>query len=291
MKTTFLRQTTEDKLILQGLLHEPDTPTKNIILHIHGMSGNFYENRFLDPMAATFVKNNWAFLAPNTRGHDQIADIPVEGNSEEFKRIGNTFEKFDECVLDIKCWLDFAQKQGFTNIVLQGHSLGCSKIVFYLYKTQDLRVKKLILASHADMVGFGERWKHHKEMMTLAQSLVKEGRGEEILPKKFENWSYLSAQTFLDFHTRDNPIDVFNTYDRNSPSEALSAISIPTLAFLGSGKDSYLTKTPQESLEIVKSKANNCPKFTTAVIKDAPHSYFGHEQEVADLIADWLKLN
>src|SRR3989344_860743 len=111
MKTEFLRTTTEDKLILQGIIYSPDQPTNKEILHIHGMAGNFYENRFLDAMAKTLTDNGWAFLAPNTRGHDFIADFPVEGDKEEFKRVGNVFEKFEECVLDIKCWMDFAEKR------------------------------------------------------------------------------------------------------------------------------------------------------------------------------------
>lgn len=289
MKTTFLRQTTDDKLILQGLLYVPEKPTKNLILHIHGMSGNFYENRFLDPMASTFTENGWAFLTPNTRGHDFIADLPISGTEEKFRRVGNIFETFEECVLDVKCWMDFAEKKGYTNIILQGHSLGCSKVVYYLFKTNDKRVKKLILASQADMVGFGLKWDKNEEMTTLAKKLIKEGKPDQILPEILEGWSYLSAKTHLDFHTPGNPIDVFNTHDPYARSKALEAVKIPTLAFMGDHKDSYITKTPEESLEIVKYKMNNCPKLDISIVKGAPHSYFGHEQEVADLIINWVR--
>lgn len=289
MKTTFLRQTTDDKLILQGLLYEPEKPTKNVILHIHGMSGNFYENRFLDPMASTFTENGWAFLTPNTRGHDFIADLPIAGNEEKFRRVGNIFETFEECVLDIKCWMDFAEEKGYTNIILQGHSLGCSKVVYYLFKTNDKRVKKLVLASQADMVGFGLKWDKNKEMTILAKKLMKENKPNQILPEILEGWSYLSAKTHLDFHTPGNPIDVFNTHDPNARSQALEAVKIPTLAFMGDNKDSYITKTPEESLEIVKRKMTHCPKLDISIVKGAPHSYFAHEQEVAKLIINWVK--
>lgn len=288
MKTSFLRQTTDDKLILQGQLYEPEETTKSLILHIHGMSGNFYENRFLDAMASTFTNSGWAFLTPNTRGHDFIADFPIAGSEEKYKRVGNVFEIFEECVLDIKCWMDFAERKGFENIILQGHSLGCSKAVYYLFKTGDKRIQKLILASQADMVGLGLMWDKYKEMTSLAKKLIKEGKGNQILPEILDGWSYLSAKTHLDFHTPGNPIDVFNTYDKNARSQALEAINIPTLAFMGNNKDSYLTKTPEESLDIVRNKMTNCPKLDTHIIKGAPHSYFGHEQEVADLIINWL---
>ncbi|MBI3486251.1 alpha/beta fold hydrolase [Candidatus Daviesbacteria bacterium] len=288
MKTSFHRQTTSDNLILQGLLYEPEQKTNKLILHIHGMAGNFYENRFLDYMAKTFTKNGYAFLAVNTRGHDYIADFPIAGDKEDDIRIGNVFEKFEECVLDIKCWMDFAAKK-FSQITLQGHSLGCSKVVYYLSETKDKRVKNLSLASPTDMVGMIERWSGSKQTAELSKKRVSEGKGEEIFPKVLGDWAYLSASTYLNFVTRGNSIDIFNTYAKHTRSIALESIKIPTLAFFGTGDDICITKTPKEALEIIKSKAKNCPKFDIEVIKDAPHSYFNHEQEVTDLILNWLK--
>lgn len=289
MKIKFIRATTEDKLILQGLLYEPDKKTDKVILHIHGMSGNFYENRFLDAMAKTFTDNGFAFLTPNTRGHDFIADFPIAGGKEKYKRIGNVFEKFEECIFDIKTWMNFAQEQKFSNVVLQGHSLGCPKVVYYLSQTKDKRVRKLVLASPADMVGLTEKWPHHKEMMKLSQEWIKQGKEKEILPELLDGWSYLSAETYVDFHTRGGPIDVFNTYDKNIPSKSLEDVTIPTLAFYGTVGEAYIYPTAQESLNIIKNKAKNCLRFDTAVIEDASHGYFAHEQEVADLIINWIK--
>lgn len=287
MKTKFLRVTTEDKLILQGLLYEPDKKTDNVILHIHGMAGNFYENRFLDAMAKVFTDNNFAFLSPNTRGHDYIADFPIEGTEDKYRRIGNTFEKFEESVLDIKCWMNFAEKH-FSHVILQGHSLGCSKVVYYLSQTKDPRVEKLILASPADMVGLTEKGSYHKEMMELSRKWIKQGKGKQILPKLLDGWAYLSADTYVDFHTRGNPIDVFNTYDRNARSRSLENIKVPILAFFGTAKDTHITQTPKEALEIIKNKTKT-PKFTSGIVNGAPHSYFEHEKEVADRIINWLK--
>lgn len=287
MKTSFLRQTTDDKLVLHGLLYEPDEPTKKLILHIHGMSGNFYENRFLDFMAKTFTDNDWAFLAPNNRGHDFIADIPVAGNKEKFKRIGNSYEIFEECILDIKTWMDFAEKKGFSEIVLQGHSLGCSKVVYYFVKTLDKRISKLVLASPSDMVGLFESPSDHKNLLSLSKKMLLEGKGDEFLPKLIWGWYSLSAKTYLDFSERDNPIDIFNTYDKNKES-VLAKIKIPVLAFLGEKDDAAILPI-KEALAVIKKKAKNAPRFDTEVIEGAPHSYFGHEQEVADLIINWVK--
>lgn len=272
---------------MQGILYEPDQKTDKIIIHVHGMAGNFYENRFLDYMAKTNTDNGWAFLAFNNRGHDFIADFPTEGDEEKYKRGGNFREKFEECLLDIKPWVDLAEEKGFEEIILQGHSLGCVKIAYYQVKVNDKRVSKLIMVSPPDMVGLAEKEGYHQELMEQSRKMVEEGKGKEILPKLIWDWYYLSANTYLDFHTRDNPIDVFNIYDKEKES-ILSEIKLPVLAIMG-GKDAAATYQPQEDLDIIGNKSKDCPQFDKAVVEGASHSYFAHEQELADLILNWIK--
>lgn len=289
MNTKFIRAVTEDKLILQGLLFEPDQPTEKIVLHIHGMAGNFYENKFLDFMAETFTQNGWAFLTVNTRGHDMIADFPVAGDKEEYKRIGNAFEDFTECILDIKTWMDFTEQQGFSNIVLQGHSLGSVKSVYYLAKTGDKRVQKLLLAAPPDMVTLTEEWPKHKEMLELSKKWVEQGRERDLIPENVDDWYYLSARTYLQFSTRGGEIDVFNYSDPLSPS-ALSEITVPTLAYIGSD-DWCMVVKPADGLEMLTQKAKNCPKFDTQIIEGTGHSYWKKEQEAAGIVVNWLNKN
>lgn len=286
MKTKFLRATTKDDLILQGLLYEPESTTNKIVVHIHGMGGNFYENRFLDSMANVYTKNGWAFLPFNTRGHDLIADFPVAGNKEKFKRIGNSREKFAESIYDVGAWLDLVSELGFKEIVLQGHSLGAVKAVYYLGKTGDKRISKLVLASPPDMVALAEVEENHKALLKQSKEMILQGKGESLLPEMIWNWYYLSANTYVDFAKRGGAIDVFNTYDKQAPS-ILSKIRIPTLAFLG-GEDNAMVIPKMEALEILKSKAKNCPVFDIRIVENAPHSYFGHEKEVAMMIKDWI---
>ncbi|QQG47525.1 MAG: alpha/beta fold hydrolase [Candidatus Woesebacteria bacterium] len=286
MKTQFLRVTTKDKLILQGLLYEPDQSSKKAILHVHGMAGNFYENRFLDSMAKVFTQNGWTFWAINTRGHDIIADFPIAGEKEEFKRLGNSRERFEDSLLDIEAWTDFIASHNYKNIVLQGHSLGAVKVAYYLAKTRDQRVSKLVLISPPDMVGLAEAEKDHQDVLNLSKKMVKEGKGEELLPRLLWNWYYLCAATYIDFGERGNPIDVFNTYDKDK-SSIIENVKIPTLALFGSKDDAAILPV-REALDVIKSKAKSCPQFDADVIEGAPHSYFEHEDEVAGRVISWL---
>lgn len=286
MNTEFIRLTTEDKLILQGIIYKPLNQADKAYLHIHGMAGNFYENRFLDAMVKELTGAGYSFLSINTRGHDVIADFPVAGSEEAYKRIGNTYETFEQCLLDIKTAIDYLVQNRYSEIILCGHSLGAVKAAYYVAKTQDHRIKKLILMSPPDMVGLAEKENYHENLLNQAKNLIAQNKGEEILPIKIWDWYYLSANTYVNLSSRDCPVDIFNTYDKNKPS-LLAEIKIPTFAFLGS-KDDAAIMPQKEALEIIKSKAVNVPRFDIDIINDAPHSYFGKETEMAKRIVGWL---
>ncbi len=286
MKSQLVRLTTEDKLILTGLLFDPDQATDKVVLHVHGMAGNFYENRFLDNMAKVFTDQGWALFTINTRGHDYIADFPLAGEKEDYKRIGNAFEIFEDSIKDIQPAVDYLGNKPYKTIVLQGHSLGCSKAVYYLTQTKDSRIEKLVLASPADMIGIIHEEEHYAQLVQEAKQLITAGKDQQLLSATLWDYYYLSAKTYIDFSTVGNPIDIFNTHDKEAPS-ILAEVTIPTLAFFGT-VDEAIILSPEETLDVIKSKAKNCSQFDTHIIPGAPHSYVGHEDAVANLIATWL---
>jgi len=287
MKTELLRLTSEDGLILHGIIHRPDMAAKKAFAYVHGMTGNFYENKFTDVTAEKLVQNGCAYISVNNRGHDVIAHFLVVGPKETYKQIGDASEVFSECVLDIKPVVDYLEEQGYEEVVLCGHSLGAVKAAYYVGKTNDKRVKKLVLMSPPDMVGLAEIEKYHTTLLEQAHQMVGEGRGEELLPQKIWDWSFLSAKTYIELSARDYPVDVFNTYDPAKPS-LLSEIRIPTLAVFGENDDAAIMPL-QQALDILKAKTPNAPRFDTAIIPGASHIYFGKEEKLAQSVSDWLK--
>lgn len=287
MKTTFTEAITEDKLLLQGLLHKSEDSVGKAVLHIHGMAGNFYFNRFYNSMAKSFTDKGWGFLTVNTRGHDVASWTRVAGEKENYKMIGNAQERFEDCLIDIRCWIKFLEKQGYKDIILQGHSLGAVKVAYYQAKTKNPRVQGLILISPSDMIALAEAEKNRGEWLETARRMIKEGRGDELMPGILWDYYLISANTYLDFSLRDDAVDVFNLYDRDKPS-VLKDIKVPILAIYGE-KDDASVLPVKESLEIISKKVTNSPKFDTAIIKGAPHSFFGHEEELAEIIAKWLE--
>lgn len=289
MKTTFCRTKTDDNLRLDGLLFEPDQKSSIGVLHIHGMAGNFYENIFLDSMAEEYTKAGYAFLTVNTSGHDSIADLAIIGEKEQHKRVGQIFEKFEDCVSDIDAWLKFFKSKGYDKLILQGHSLGAAKVVYYLYKKPESDFVALVTASPPDMLGLARveaEEKNFERDFAEAKKLVAEGRGRTFLSNIIWNWYYISAETYLNIVADGAETDVFPIL-RGGDFKELENIKIPILAFYG-GTDDAAVFSPEKDLGIIKKHLKN-KKSKTLLIGTAPHSYFKHEKQTALVVVDWLK--
>ena len=46
MKQELVRINSMDEIEQPGILYIPDKTTDKIVIHVHGLNGNFYENRF-----------------------------------------------------------------------------------------------------------------------------------------------------------------------------------------------------------------------------------------------------
>ncbi len=289
MKTTLVRIYTSDKLRLDGLFFEPDKKSRIVVLHIHGMAGNFYENYFLDQMAKQFTDSGYAFLSGNTRGHDFIADFKIAGPKEKYKRVGQVYEKFEDCVLDIEAWIKFLKSKGYDKIILQGHSLGACKAVYYQYKNSKSGIKAMVLASPPDMLGLVKKKflkKLFNQFLREAKRLVAQGKGDHILSRKIWGWYYKSAKSFLNIFADGAKTDVFPIL-RGGSFKELESIKIPIFAFYG-GKDDATVFSPKKDLVLLDKhiKSNNSK---TLIIDNASHSYFNHEKEVAREVTKWIK--
>lgn len=278
---------TGDGLRLAGLLFEPDIKTKTVILHLHGRAGNFYSNTFLDAMIDGYTKAGLAFLGVNTRGHDQIADFRV-GKTQQIRRIGQAFDIFGDCLLDITAWLDFLKDSGYERIILQGHSHGAAKAVYFLSKFPRPEIIALVLASPADAAGLLKKTDQLSFDRDLAEAneLVAHGLGSQLLAHKIRDWYYVSAKGFADEFGKNSKANIF-PISGNGEFKELADIKIPVLAFYGSKEDIAIL-SPQDDLEIIGKHLGN-PKSKKLIVSGADHTYLGHEDGIANEIATWIK--
>lgn len=293
MKTTFNRIYTPDGLELHGLLYEPDQATKSVLVHVHGMGGNFYENKFLDFVAKKLTDDGFAFCVFNNRGCEFLKDTYriVDGKEPEMVRIGTTYEKFEDSLLDVKAFIDFVEERGFSDIHLSGHSLGCPKVAYYMAETSDSRIKSLLLLSPSDMLGLVRANKEQFEKeITEAKRLVAENKGDTILSEWVWGEYPVSASTYLSLFDDNAKDAIFNFHDPEDKLETLGKITVPTYAVMGT-KDDALVVPIEETFSRLETALISSPKKRTEVLGDANHGYRGHEQEIADAVAGWLNEN
>ncbi len=289
MKTTFQRIITKDNIELAGLLYEPDEGSNKVLVHVHGMAGNFYENKFLDFLAHTLTANGIAFFVFNNRGCEYIKDMfRVVDGWRKVVRIGDTYEKFEDCILDIETAINFVEQKGFTEIHLSGHSLGGPKVAYYVSTTKDRRLKSVIFLSPADMVGLAKLDKDYAVDIKMAKEMIAQGKGKEIMPKIIWGEGHLTADTYMDLSDDKSKVAIFNFYNSKDKFYVLSTISIPAMTIMGR-KDGALSIPIEQTMEIIKKVMTSSKRVETIILGDANHQYDGYQQELADTVKTWIQ--
>ena len=173
MKQELVRINSIDEIEQPGILYTPNENTNKIVIHVHGLNGNFYENRFLDILAKSYTDKNYAFLTFNNRGRDFITEL-LKGN--DFTVIGGSLERFKDCILDIEGIVNWVKAKGYNEIILEGHSYGCNKVLYYYKHKKDDKIKKIVLLAPCDIPSEGKKFlSDEAELLTLAEYVSKDG--------------------------------------------------------------------------------------------------------------------
>ncbi len=288
----FINTATSDNIIFNGLLSEPTTKSSTIIIHIHGMAGDIYTNSYYSSMHAKYPLSNIAFLAGEHRGTHSITQMLMKDGS--VKNYGNTYEVFEDCIFDIQSWVNKAKELGYSDIWLQGHSLGPSKIVYYMSQNPDPFVKGLILLSPSDMIGLvndpvGK--KDHAICINEAHLLLKDGKGSQILSHDLWGEYRLSADTYVNFFGEKTNTAIFNFDNENLGWEKVKSIKVPVIAFTGTQDDGMVpVMDPYKAMKVFEEKLIGSPRKKTIVYENAKHSFdsFGDNiiKEVVEFIQD-----
>lgn len=200
--------------VLNGVLfRSDDVKAKSIVIAITGIHGNFYSSPFYYNFRETLSSNAIDFIYAQT--NDAFNRIEtVNANTGKSEIIGSYNEYFSYTDEDIDAYLDFAEHEGYVNMILAGHSLGANKVIYYLSMHHDMkRISKFFLLSPANlewlMNGVTEREK------IIVRSLVDEGRGKEMLPFEFMDWVPCIADTAHDWLFTDTLNNVHVEQDKD----------------------------------------------------------------------------
>ena len=275
---------TRDGVMLDGIYAQPLRQSKTVLIWLHGLSSKFYSGHTLiGELSKRCARSGVGYFKFNTRGHDIITREPAM----ESGLGGTAFEKFEDCVLDIRAIIRLAKKLGYQNIILAGHSTGANKALYYLYKTQDRGIQGLLLLSPASDIDFDMKKFGKNEAMrrlTLAKEL-KTKKPFALLPQGFGVWT---AQRLVSLLSKGTPEDVFPYYNPRARWKELKSASIPIAVVFGS-RDEHLTLPAKKLIEVFRVKAGSTKSFSGITIKGADHGFVKKEKELARTIIRWIK--
>jgi pimeloyl-ACP methyl ester carboxylesterase len=292
MTGELVRVSARDGLELVGFYAAPSgTRARRAVFHTHGLAGNFYENRLVSAVCEAVVAKGLAFLTLNNRGHEYRSDnLREAGEGTESVLGGASFDIFGECVHDIGGGADFLESRGHSEIYFEGHSLGTNKVVHYLTGDRDPRAAGAILISPPDMFGLRDESADGglDHVVDRAKGLVAAGRGEELM----NDIGYVvpfSAATVVSVYGDAAVTDIFPfRLGGSGDFGRYASLGVPVLATLGTVEEA-ITVPAGDALALLERKADASPEVRAVLIEGGNHVYWGHEEELARTIADFVR--
>lgn len=289
LKGNLIKTITSDGLELAGFWINCKSDTA--VFHSHGTSGDFYTHKFIEDEAQKLQSMGISFLSANNRGHDVFADIRKHRDGKiEWVQIGGALEKFEDCLFDIEAWLDFLSKQGVKRIILQAHSL-TQKILYYQHIKKDKRVIGQIHISPCNDAGYmyyllGEE--KYKTTNAMIEKMVKEGNTKELLPKELAVVCPMGALAYHGYLTEEGTGNLFPYHNPDSKKwSQLNKTIDPLLAIFG-GVDSFIKPSVEEAASLFLKNAKSSIDCTVKIVENASHSYLEHEDELVNILTDWV---
>jgi pimeloyl-ACP methyl ester carboxylesterase len=276
---------------LVGLYAAPPGGTaRRAILHTHGLAGNFYENRFVASVCDAALAKGIAFLVMNNRGHDYLADnLKGSGVETTYEPGGSTRDIIEDCIHDVSGGARFLAERGHDEIYFEGHSLGCTKIVYYLSEVGDPRCVGLILISPPEIFGLQEdRGETNlEETVARARALVSDGKAEALI-EVGRDVPY-SAATFVSMYGDPSVTDIFPfRRGKDGDYRRLASISCPILVTYGDVEEAVNVPV-DTAASLIERMATAAPRVESIIVRGANHVYWGHEDELASAIGAFVE--
>ena len=260
-----------DREPLDGIFYTPEghKPLAAIMI-FHGNCHNFYSgpSRFLPPI---LTRHGFACLAFNRRGHDMVTSLTGRSIG------GGSFQTAAEGIADNRAAAAWVRMRGFTELICIGHSNG--GMLGIKHCAEDLDTRALVLMSaHMGGKDISRRLSasglfakdRFGDITAQAEMMVAQGRGQELMLLP-DWWWVISAESFLDRSC--NTPDIL---------EEAPKVRCPTLFLRGD----------QESTEIYPAEqyaALSGGSCEVRIVPNCNHFYTGHETEISESIAEWLK--
>lgn len=276
---------TKRGLILKSIMYGCENADTVMIL-MSGICSNIFNNQLLQTTGEVLSENGIAYICGQTMNAFSLLHYSnTQTGKQELK--GVALDDLSLSYEDIDAYIEFAKSKGFKNIVLGGHSLGSNKIINYLSINHDPVIKHFVISGpvdYADFINAGGRKSYY---LNVAENFVKEGRGDDILPFLFVDFSPMSANTLLQWYS--------NKSFKNCPilsgdgeTESLNKISVNGVFIIGE-KDSCTGGNAFEFASKINSYTKNPQDNEIVIIPDAGHVFYNKHNEYAETVLNYIK--
>ena len=280
-----------DGIELSGILYRGKEISKKIILAVHGMTSNCFKKRD-DVIAKKANEEGIDYFCFNNRGSEIIKYISkkIEGKKEK-NLAGTAYEDVLEGYEDIIGAILKLKELGYSDIYLQGHSLGSTKVVYTYNELKEEGadilscIKGVILLSLIDIPMAVKFYlgKNYETFLKLAEE--REQKGVNDLMPKNAFIHPISVKTFLRY-VRDNKDIDFARYGNDNQLEKLNNIEIPL--FMRWGNDNEMIAQKAEELVTILNNIITNPNKDIDYIDGANHGYDGKEEILAEEIIKFV---
>lgn len=284
----------EDNVELVGLLHKPENITDEVVVSVHGMQSNCFKKRE-DILAKEINKAGIAYFAFDNRGANLMCYTKKTDGSKIING-GSVYEDILESYYDIKGAISKMIELGYTKIHLQGHSLGCTKIVYAYnklkaenYKNYE-NIKSIILLSLVDLVDLQKHdlgIEKYNKMLEIA--IKKEAQKQEMDLMPFDSFDHpISVKSYLRYYRDNAEIDFARFGERDYDFKEINNIEIPL--FLRWGETDLVIQNLDKLIEFLKLKIKN-NKLDIGYIKNTDHGYTNKEEVLGKEIVEFIIKN
>ena len=284
-----------DNLNLIGLLHTPKKKTETVLISVHGITSNCLKRRD-DVLAQKCTDLGIAYFCFNNRGHEIICNYGrIEDNDMHF--YGSGAENIYDSYFDIKGAMIEMQKRGYKKIILQGHSMGCTKVVYtyneFLNNNETTMldaITGIVLLSMVDIPTALKQvlGKDYKKIISYFELLKKRGKGDKLVVLDAST-PPVRPNTILQYAEDNKKIDFAKFGDNRTTFKELNNIKVPLFMRWGNINELIFQGADELSQKLNERIKNENKDIS--YIAGANHNYTGKEEELGDQIVEFIKKN
>ena len=280
-----IRVKTPRGLELKGAMWGDNT-MDTVVIIMSGICSNVFQNDLLVAAGELLSANNVACIAGHAMdAFSMIAYSDLKNKKQVYT--GVVFDDFSLVYEDVESYVKYAKEMGFKRIVLAGHSLGSNKIIHYLGNTPDNFVDYFIVSAPVDLSYWFSIVNEMDYYLETARSFVAQGRGKDILPFIFFDFSPMCADTLLGFYNAFN-LKNCPVLSGDGETESLASIKING-AFVIGEKDSMAGGNSKEFMENINSYCKNPEQNRVIVVPEASHIFYGKHEEYASTLLECVQ--